>query len=86
MELGPENPHFRHQKYRKMQYFTNNGPETPKTDVNHISACFYKPLGSFDTIYIQQYQNRMVLGSENAHFRPAKYLKMQYFSIIAWSG
>ena len=54
-----------------------------RTDANHISSCFYKLLESFDTIYIQQYQNGMKLGPENPHFGPPKYPKCNISQITA---
>ena len=82
MELGHENPHFVPSKYPKMQYFTNNGPETPQNWYKPYISMFLHILGYFDTIYIQQYQNRMELGTENHHFGPSSYLKIQYFTNI----
>ena len=63
-----------------MQYFANTTQNHPKTDVNNILRCLYKQHGPFDSIYMQQYQNRMELGPENPYFWPTQYHQMQYFT------
>ena len=70
MEPGPKNSHFGSQNTPKWNISQITAQKLPKTDVNHISACFCKYLGSFDTIYIQQYQNIMQIMLKKPYFWP----------------
>ena len=52
---GPNIPILGPQNTPKCNISQITAQKLHKADVNHISACFYKYLGSVDTIYKQQY-------------------------------
>ena len=80
MELGLENPHFGPTKYPKMQYFTNNGPETPQNWYKPYISMFLQIIRIFwyylYTTISKWYEAR----ARKSPFWTSKLPKMQYFT------